>query len=54
MSKKIQNAYHACLPLKYDRMKTQSSILILTNQQPEIIENDLIERYIYNSWAFEG
>ena len=35
-------------------MKTQSFILILKTQQPEIIENDLIERYIYNSWAFEG
>ena len=28
-------------------MKTQSFILILKTQQPEIIENDLIERYIY-------
>ena len=35
-------------------MKTQSFIFILKTQQPEIIENDLIERYIYNSWAFEG
>ena len=33
-------------------MKTQSFILILEDQRPEIIKDDLIERYIYSSWAF--